>query len=198
METGLKKPGMIHLGDAVFRATLLPASRYRESILSADSSRGGLYSTGVASGQEDIKTKTARYRGLKNARIPLILAISSDWPLIDWETMFSALYGDEQITLKFNVEDLVAVEGGTLTFGGRLTPNRTGEVRYRGLSAAWLLRWQLHNDDMFAEVVHFPNPWAANPIRIGGQDIARVTFRRIGADRVTFLRPRRRRLLKIS
>ena len=51
---------------------------------------------------------------------------------------------------------------------------------------------------MFADVVHFPNPWAANLIRIGGQDIARVTFHRIGDGRVTFYRPRRRRLLRIS
>ena len=126
----------IPIGDALFRATLLPASRHRESIVSADSSGGAMYSPGVESVKDDIKAKTARYKGLKHARIPLVLAIGSDWPLIDWETMFSALYGDEQITLTFNGEDLVAVDEGSLNFGGRLTPSRTGEIRYRGLSAA--------------------------------------------------------------
>jgi hypothetical protein len=32
---------------------------------------------------------------------------------------------------------------------------------------------------MYAEVVHLPNPWAANPIRIVGPDVARAPWRRL-------------------
>jgi hypothetical protein len=188
----------IPFGEAILRATLLPASRNRESIVSADLSAGAMYSPGVESIWDDIKSKTARYRELKQARIPLIVAIGSDWPLIDWETMFTALYGNEQITLRFEGDEIVAVDQGRLNFSGKLTPSPNGELRHRALSAAWLIRWRMRDDDMFAEVIHFPNPWAANPVRICGRDIARVTFRRINDREATFLRPRHRRILKVS
>lgn len=36
---------------------------------------------------------------LKEAGIPLIISIGTDWPPIDWESMFTALYGEEQVRL---------------------------------------------------------------------------------------------------
>lgn len=188
----------ISFGEARLRATLVPASRHRTSIVSADFSSGFKFSPGVESIKDDVKTKTERYRGLKRAGIPFIVAIGSDWPLIDWETMFTALYGDEQVTLRFEGDQIVAVEDGPLTFSGKITPNRRGEARHRTLSAAWLVRWRFKDNELFAEVVHFPNPWAMNPVRILGRNIARVTFRRLNPEQVKFFPPRTLRELKVS
>jgi hypothetical protein len=196
--TRLKHRLDIRFGEAVLRATLVPASRHRESIVSADFTSGVSYSPGVESIKDDVKTKTERYRGLRQAGIPFIVAIGSDWPLIDWETMFTALYGDERITLRFEGDEIVATEDGQLNYSGKITPNRRGEARHRTLSAAWLIRWRFRDDDLFAEVVHFPNPWATNPVRVPGRNIARVTFRRLSDLQVKFFAPRKLRLLKVS
>ncbi len=122
----------------------------------------------------------------------------TDRGLIDWESVFSAIYGDERI--KFTVEEDRIVVGarGRLNFAGRLTPSPGSAPRHRTLSAAWLVRWRLRDDEIYAEVVHFPNPWAANPVRIMGRDIARVTFRWVNEHQVALLPPRRFRLLKVS
>jgi hypothetical protein len=188
----------LHFGAAVFRATLLPASKHRDSIVSMDSSMGLAGNPGVASIQDDIKAKTARYRGLKKAGIPFILSIGTDQPLIDWESMFSALYGDEQVTFTFQGDEVIASDEGRLSFSGKITPSPTSEPRHRTMSAAWLVRWLMQNGEVYAEVVHFPNPWASNPVRIVGVDISRVTFRRLTAGRVVFLKPRRLRWLRVS
>jgi hypothetical protein len=58
-----------------------------------DSSRGLAYSPGVESNRDDNKKKTAKYRSLKVAKIPFILAIGTDNPLIAWDPVFTALYG---------------------------------------------------------------------------------------------------------
>lgn len=63
-------------GDAVLRATLVSASKHRDSIVSVDIPIVAT-SPGVASMQEDIKAKTHRYRGLQAAGIPFIVAIGT-------------------------------------------------------------------------------------------------------------------------
>jgi hypothetical protein len=148
--------------------------------------------------QDDIKDKTARYRGLKGAGIPFIVAIGTDHPLIDWESMFTALYGDEQMTLAFEGEQIVGVKNARLSFSGKITPSLKSEARHRNLSAAWLVRWLVQDDDIYAEVVHFPNPWAANAVRIVGRDISRVIYRWVGPDQVAISAPRQLRRLKVS
>ena len=188
----------LSFGDAVLRATLEPASRHRESIVSADFSMGVRFSPGVESTRNTIKDKAARYRRLKQAHVPFIVSIGSDWPLIDWQTLFTALYGDEQVTLRIDGDHVSVLESNRLNFSGKITPGRTAEPHHRTLSAAWLVRWFMKGDEMFAEVVHFPNPWAANSIRILGQDIARVSFRRASGGQVVFTPPGQRRWLKVS
>jgi hypothetical protein len=195
-------PGKHHVqlqfGDAVLKATLIPASRHRESIVSMDSSGRALTSPGVLAIRSDIKSKTAKYRGLKAARIPFILVIGTDSPMIDWESMFTALYGDEQVTFAMQGDQWVPIDEGKLSFSGRITPKPGVEPLDTTLSAAWLVRQRWHQNDMYAEVIHFPNPWAANPVRIAGRDIARVTWRWINNQRVGFFRPRRSPLIKVS
>jgi hypothetical protein len=189
----------IPIGKAMFRATLVPAPRRRESIVSIDASAPVVTSPGVSSIKKDIQTKTARYRELKPAGIPFVLAVGSDVTGVDSEALFTALYGNERFTIKFdNRGEVSGVEPAGLDLSGAITPNGDGQPRYRTLSAAWLVRWIFRADDVFADIVHFPNPWAANPIRIPGRDIARVRFSRINQNQVRLIAPRHRRLLKVS
>ena len=196
-------PGQKHhieerFGNAVLRATVLPASKHRESIVSMDFSGGVTYSPGVQSIRDDIKKKTAKYRGLKLAKIPFILAIGTDNPLIDWDSVFIALYGDEQVTVTLQGDNVIGIDEGNLNLSGRITPKPGTPPVDTTLSAAWIVRWIWHENDMYAEVVHLPNPWAANPIRILGRDVARATWRRLPDGRVTFAKPRRLPRIKVS
>src|SRR5258708_1408206 len=188
----------IAIDGSVFRATLLPASKHRASIVSVDSSGGMVTNPGVGSIRDDIKAKTKRYRGLKEAGIPFIVSIGVDRPLIDRDAMFAAMYGDEQVTLNFQEDEVTAIDEGKLSYSGKITPSPKEQARHRTLSAAWVVRWLILSGEMYAEVVHFPNPWAANPVRVLGHDISRITFRWVGASRVELRKPRRLRRLKIS
>jgi hypothetical protein len=198
LDHGRKHRIELAFGNAVLRATVIPASTYRESIVSMDLSGGVRYSPGVADVRNDIKAKTAKYRGLKRARIPFILAIGAETPLIDWESVFVALYGDEQVTITLHDGDVVAIDGGSLDHSGHVTPKPGRRAVDTTLSAVWSVRWALRDSEMYAEVVHLPNPWAANPIRIPGRDITRVSWRRDRVGRVAIRKPRRLRWIKVS
>jgi hypothetical protein len=186
------------LGNALLKATVLPASRHRESIVSMDFSGGMSFSPGVESIRDDIKKKTAKYRGLKPAKIPFILAIGGGSSLIDWESVFVALYGDEQVTITVHGDEVVKIAEGNLNLSGRITPKPGMPPVDTTLSAAWMVRWRWQENEMYAEVVHLPNPWAANPVRILGRDVARTTWRRLPDGRVTFLKPRHLPMIKVS
>ena len=109
------------------------------------------------------------------------------------------MYGNDRITIKLDSRGRVSgAEPAGLDLSGAVTPNRDGQPRYSTLSAAWLVRWIFDSREMFADVVHFPNPWAENRIAIPGQDIARVRFHRINQHQVKLIAPKRRRLLKLS
>lgn len=198
LEPGAKHRLELKLDQAVLRATVLPAPRHRESIVSMDSSRRSVTSPGVASIYDDIKDKTAKYRGLKGAGIPFVLTIGSDDPLIDWESAFIAMYGNEQVTFAMHDGELVPVDHGRLAPGGRITPRPGIGPIDTTLSALWVVRWLFQGAEMVAEVVHLPNPWAANPVRFPGRDIARVTWRRLPDGRIAFYNPRRLRRLQVS
>jgi hypothetical protein len=188
----------IPIGKAVFRATLVPASSTLQSIVSIDASAPVLTNPGVASIRKDIETKTNRYHGLKDAGIPFILAVGSDVKSVDFEAMWRAMYGNDRVTIKSDNQGGFIAEPAGLDLSGAVTPNSDGQPRYSTLSAAWLVRWIFRNNDVYADVVHFPNPWAENRIAIPGRDIARVRFRWINEHQVRLIAPQRRHLLKVS
>jgi hypothetical protein len=189
----------IPIGEAVFRADLIPTSQSLPSIVSIDASAPVVFSPGVESVKNDIETKTRRYHGLKSAGIPFILAVGSGVQGVNFETLWTAMYGNERVTIKLDSQGRASgAEPAGLDLSGAVTPNRDGLPRYSTLSAAWLVRWIFDTKEMSADVVHFPNPWAENPIRIPGRDIARVRFSWINEHQVRLMAPRHRRLLKVS
>lgn len=189
----------LRFGPAQFRATLLPASNHRQSIVSMDSSARAVFAPGVEAIKSDVRKKCARYRGLKAAGIPFVLAIGTGDPLVDWESAFDALYGVEQVTLQVDADGAVqAVEQGRLGPGGRITPRTDGIAVDTTLSAAWFVSWRFDGQDIYARVVHLPNPWAANPVRFGGQALDRISWRRQANGGVGIAKPRTRREIPLS
>lgn len=189
----------IPIGTAFFRAVLVPASRNLESIVAIDASAPVVTNPGVASIKKDIETKVGRYHRLKDAGIPFILAVGSSVQGVDFEALWRAMYGNDRVTIKLDSRGHVSeAEPAGLDLSGAVTPNRDGQPRYSTLSAAWLVRWIFDSSEMFADVVHFPNPWAENRIAIPGRDIARVRFHRINHHQVKLIAPKRRRLQRLS
>jgi hypothetical protein len=164
------------------------ASKVRSSIVSMDMSMGVKYNPGGEQIRDDVKEKTRRYRGLKTAGIPLIVAIGSDLGFVDAETIFSALFGDETLVLAMENDELKDVTPGPLNYAGMLTPARAGNVRYTTLTAAWLVRWRLKGMDLMAQIVHIPNPWAANPLDWKDDRVATLGHERTG-ENVRFFPP---------
>lgn len=167
-----------HIGDAILRASVFPASTYIDSIVTADFSRPVTISPGVKAIREELKKKAERYHRLKDAGIPFIVAIGSDGHLIDWHTVFTALYGDETVRITLRDDQIVGVEHSRLNYEGKITPGRQTPPVLTTVSAVWHIAWAMVENELIAQVVHFPNPWAANRVRIDGQDIIRVVFRR--------------------
>lgn len=65
------------------------------------------------------------------AGIPFIVSTGVDRPLIDWEAMFTAMYGDEQITLNFRDDQVTAIDEGKLSHSGKITPSPKEQARNR-------------------------------------------------------------------
>jgi hypothetical protein len=185
-------------GTAIFKAAAIRASKHRMSVIAADFSGGLRYSVGDAAIRQDIKKKTAKYRGLKLARIPFILAIGSDSPLIDWESVFDAMYGNEQIAITLRGQDVVAIDQAGLDYSGHVTPKADRVATDTTLSAVWSVRWQMRDGELYAEVVHLPNPWAANPIRMAVRDISHVIWRRGARGQIEIRKPQALRQVKVS
>ena len=44
-----------------------------------------------------------------------------------------------------------------------VSPPTTGARTASSTPAAWLMRWAFQNNEMYGEVIHLANPWAAKP-----------------------------------
>jgi hypothetical protein len=178
----------LRVDDAKLRATVLPASKVRSSIVSMDASMGVKYSPGDKQIREDVREKTKRYRGLKAAGIPLIVAIGTDLGYVDAETIYSALFGDETLVVTMENDEIKSLTPGPLNYAGLLTPARAGDLRHTTLTATWLVRWRLRGMDLMGRIVHIPNPWAANPLDWQDDRVATLGHERTGTN-VQFFPP---------
>ncbi len=172
----------LQVDGAKLRAMVLPARRVRPSIVSMDGSMGVKYNPGGKQIREDVREKTKRYRGLKAAGIPLIVAIGSDLGYVDAETIFSELFGDETLLLTVENDEIKSLTPGPLNYAGLLTPSRAGDLRHTTLTAAWLVRWRLRGMDLMGRIVHIPNPWAANPLDWQDDRVATLRHQRTGTN----------------
>ena len=178
----------LDVDGAKLRATLVTASKERSSIVSMDASMGVKYNPGGKQIRDDVREKTKRYRGLRAAGIPLIVAIGSDLGYVDAETIYSALFGDETLVVTMENDEIKSLIPGPLNYAGLLTPARAGDLRHTTLTAAWLVRWRLRGMDLMGRIVHIPNPWASNPLDWQDDQVATLRHERTGTD-VRFFPP---------
>jgi hypothetical protein len=141
-----------------------PRHDQESSVVGIDSTRSARINPGEELIKHRCMEKAKRYRGLKQAGIPLIVAVCTDDFLVDEGNLFRALFGREQVTFSWKDpdEDPQAQTSG-LDLSGLFTPTAAG-VRYTTISEVWLVRRVGMRGRLALTIVRAPNPWAANPI----------------------------------
>lgn len=133
---------------------------------------------GVDQVQREVKDKSGKYSGLKEAQIPFVVAFFSQSHLVDEESLFDALYGQQTINVWVDEEhELQKVEAGGLAPGGKLMPKGAGPAFHTTVSAVWFVQELPWLDGKpLVRLVELPNPWARNPIEWEDQRVSKVRF----------------------
>jgi hypothetical protein len=175
----------IGIGAALLVGHAYPTNSEMSIIQSA--ARGG-WAPGVEHIRKAVETKARAYRPLKDAGIPFAVVICTDNPLIDAESLFTALFGD--LTLRVGLVDgrPVGIQKGLVNYSGCLTPSTKGPARNTIVSAVWLLQTNLSRCGWTVKIVEAHNPWAANSFEWNDDRVAEITYVKDG-DAVEFGMP---------
>jgi len=138
------------------------------------------WSPGVEHIRRAVEEKARAYRELKDAGIPFVVVLCTDDPLIEAESLCTALFGDEMVRVELMDGHPVHIQDGLANFSGCLTPNSKGTVRNTIVSAVWLLHGHLSQSGWTVQLTAAPNPWAANPFAWADERVAMITFIRDG------------------
>jgi len=153
---------------------------------------------GVGQVQREIKDKGGKYSKLKGAGIPLVVALFAESPLVDEESLFDALYGQQTINVWLdNESEVQSVEEGPLAQGGKLMPKRGGQAYYTTVSAVWFIQelpWV--DNQLTVRLVELPNPWARNPIDWKDERASKVRIERT-KERFEFFPPQSQIAFKV-
>jgi hypothetical protein len=134
------------------------------SIIGVDATRSVRVNPGEQAIKDRINKKAKRYRGLKAAGIPFVVAVCTDDPFIDSESFFSALFGRQQISFTVDGQSASpAAKPAGLDPTGLLTPTSTGAVATT-VSEAWFVTRVGISGRLALAITRAANPWAANPI----------------------------------
>ena len=138
------------------------------------------WSPGVEHIRRAVEEKARAYRELKDAGIPFVVVLCTDDPLIDAESLCTALFGDSMVRVEL-VDGLpLHIQEGLVNFSGCLTPNTKGTVRNTIVSAVWLLHSHLSQNGWTVQLAAAHNPWAANPFALTDQRVAEISYVRDG------------------
>jgi hypothetical protein len=137
-----------------------PAKRAEKSILGSGQWRVRT-SPGVAQIRSVIDGKVQKYHDLKEAGLPFIPVICTADHLINRESFFDAVFGDESVTLSFSDDEVVRVGEPGLNDAGAFTPMANGRLVNTTASAAWYVEL-VSIDPVSVRVLQATNPWARN------------------------------------
>jgi hypothetical protein len=186
LKADLEASAHSHHFDIAIGASLLVGDAYptnnEMSIIQARVALG--WSPGVQHIRKAVEEKARAYRALKDAGIPFVIVICTDNPLLDVESLCTALFGDPMLRVGFMEGHPLQTLGG-VNYSGCLTPNTQGVVRNTIVSAVWLLRSHLSQRGWMLQIGTVHNPWAANPFAWTDERVAKITSMRDG-DAVDF------------
>jgi hypothetical protein len=134
------------------------------------------WSPGVESIRTAVRKKGSKYAGLSEAGIPYIVVICSDHPLLDPESLCTALFGDQVVKVLLPPGQQPFIAATTLNDAGCLTPTGTGPAPYTRISAVWLITCSFTGNEWNEWVTNAPNPWAANPLVWTDPRIATIAY----------------------
>jgi hypothetical protein len=158
-----------HGGRLVF--TAFPMAKVRSIIQSKARIE---WSPGVDSIRSAVKKKGSKYAGLREAGIPYVVVICSEHPLLDADSLCTALFGDQVVKVLLPPGQQPVVADVTLNGAGCLTPVGTGQPPYTRVSAVWLLNCSFTGNEWSVWVTNSPNPWAVNPFAWTDSRIATI------------------------
>jgi hypothetical protein len=178
-----------HFDIAIGEARLVGDAYPTKSEMSIIQTRfASSWSPGVEHIRKAVEEKARAYRDLKAAGIPFVVALCTDDPLIDAESLCTALFGDSMVRVELMNGHPVRVQEGLVNFSGCLTPNTKGVVQNTIVSAVCLLHSHLSQSGWTVQLAVAHNPWAANAFSWTDDRVAVITFARDG-DAVEFAIP---------
>jgi hypothetical protein len=160
---GLPTSLMVPVGPHVLALRVHKKVTSAGSIIGADATRSIRMNPGEEAIKERITKKAKRYKGLKRAGIPFVVAVCTDDTLVDDGNFFRALFGRERVAfaLSTSAASPVPTSAG-LDGSGLLTPGPSGAIATT-VSEAWFVRRSGIRGRLALTITRAPNPWAANP-----------------------------------
>jgi hypothetical protein len=134
------------------------------TVIGADATRSVRINPGEDAIKDRVTKKAKRYRGLKKAGIPLVVAVCTDDPLVDTGNFFNALFGRPQITFSLSTPlSPPSLAPGGLDAFGLLTPGPGGVIATT-VSEVWFVKRSGIRGRLALTITRAPNPWAENPL----------------------------------
>jgi len=168
----------ISVGDARIVGDAYPV-KSEMSIIQSQTRAG--WSPGVAQIRKAVETKAKAYRPLKDAGIPFVVVVCTDHPLVDAESLCTALFGDPMLRVEWMPGRSPRTQSGFVNFAGCLTPNTHGVVQNSIVSAVWLMRTHMGPAGWMIQLVTAHNPWAANPFAWASRRVATIAHEPVGS-----------------